>query len=478
MQKLQTILTANPKDETALTVRGSIYNKMKNYPAARDTYEKLLAVNPSSLAALNDLAELYSSQFGQPDKALEIARRAHDSAPNDSYVKDTLGWILYKRGDYAGALALLEESAGKLPSEPEAIYHLAMVHYTTGEEQKAKENFERALQMKKEFPSKPEATNCLAILAVDTRTDPTALKKLQDYLVQTPNDPVLLAKLGEVYEHGADYGNAAKTYESAIKANPKNAVVMLRLARIYAGPGKDLKRALELAKAAHQVLPNNAEISALLGQLSYRTGDHALALNLLQQNAPRLPRDPQAQYYLAHALLSSGRTNEAENAMRAALQANIPPPEKTDAERFLRFIPLFENPNAAAQVEIDTVLKTEPNYLPALWAGGLIREQRGIISEAQQLYERIPAHHPAFTPALKKLALLYSDQPAGLEKAYGYAVKARQALPEDSEISKVLGKLSWKRGEFARAAQLLREAVLKRANDAEAWYTWAWRITA
>ncbi len=349
-----------------------------------------------------------------------------------------------------------------------------MVHYKTGEEQKAKENFERALQLKKDFPSHSEATNCLAILAIDTRTDPTALKKLQDYLVQTPNDPVLLAKLGEIYESTADSANAAKTYESAIKANPKNAMVMLRLARIYASQGKDIKRALELARTAHQVLPNNAEVAALLGQLSYRSGDHALALNLLQQSAPRLPRDPQAQYYLAHAMLSFGRIKEAENAMRAALQPNIPFPEKADADRFLRLIPLSENPSAAVQataaVDIDSILKTNSNYLPALWAGGRIREQRGSITEAQQLYERIPAQYPAFAPALKRLAVLYSDQPAGLEKAYGYAVKARQALPEDPEVSKVLGKLSCRRGEFARAAQLLREAVLKLPNDAKAWY--------
>jgi hypothetical protein len=37
---------------------------------------------------------------------------------------DALGWILYNRGVYQRAVALLKESASKLPEAPEVQYHL------------------------------------------------------------------------------------------------------------------------------------------------------------------------------------------------------------------------------------------------------------------------------------------------------------------------------------------------------------------
>ena len=46
--------------------------------------------------------------------------------PDDPHISDTLGWILYKRGVYQQATALLRESAAKRPESPEIQYHLGM----------------------------------------------------------------------------------------------------------------------------------------------------------------------------------------------------------------------------------------------------------------------------------------------------------------------------------------------------------------
>src|SRR5207245_1142952 len=46
LEKLQGIVSKNPKDVTALMQIGMIQSEMKNYPAAAENYEKLLAVNP------------------------------------------------------------------------------------------------------------------------------------------------------------------------------------------------------------------------------------------------------------------------------------------------------------------------------------------------------------------------------------------------------------------------------------------------
>ena len=80
-------------------------------PRARDAYEKLLAINPNFVPALNNLAYLYTERLNEPNKAYDLARKAHDLTSGSAAAGDTFGWVLYKRGDYQQALPIIQESA-------------------------------------------------------------------------------------------------------------------------------------------------------------------------------------------------------------------------------------------------------------------------------------------------------------------------------------------------------------------------------
>ena len=130
---------------------GMTYNAEKDYDHARDAYEKLLAMTPNNVMAMNNLAYLYAQNLGQLDKGYQLARHARDLAPTDSSSADTLGWILYQQGQYSSALSLLRESAAKLDSEPEVQFHLGMTYYMMGDEANARTTFQRALQLNQRF---------------------------------------------------------------------------------------------------------------------------------------------------------------------------------------------------------------------------------------------------------------------------------------------------------------------------------------
>ena len=73
-----------------------LYQRMKDYPKERDAYEKLLAIDPNSVLALNNLAYLYTEQFKDLDKAFNLARKAHDlTDPQEAAGGDTLGLVLF-----------------------------------------------------------------------------------------------------------------------------------------------------------------------------------------------------------------------------------------------------------------------------------------------------------------------------------------------------------------------------------------------
>src|SRR5262249_58187781 len=102
---------------------GLVYQTKGDIPKAQEAYEKTLKLNPRFAPAANNLAVLYSEHGGDKEKALELAQRAKEAAPDDPHISDTLGWILYKRGVYQRAVTMLKESAAKLPDNLEGQYH-------------------------------------------------------------------------------------------------------------------------------------------------------------------------------------------------------------------------------------------------------------------------------------------------------------------------------------------------------------------
>src|SRR5690606_28950398 len=130
-----------------------------------------------------------------------MAERARQHSPMDPFAADTLGWILYKRGEYSRALGLLLESASRLQNEPEVQFHVGLTHYMLGSVENARASLEYAVKANKDFIGKDEARRRLAILNTDVKTaDATTLKNLEKSLESSPNDPVVLGLIAAIHE--------------------------------------------------------------------------------------------------------------------------------------------------------------------------------------------------------------------------------------------------------------------------------------
>src|SRR2546423_6968422 len=98
-------------------------------------------------------------------------------------------------------------------------------------------------------------------------------------------------------------------------------------------------------------------------------------------------------------------------------------------------------------------------------AKAAIRLQKGETAEASTIYSNVRQKWPDFTPAQKRLASMYVNEPANAGKAYELANKARRTLNDDPALAKTLGALCFQRKEYARAVQLLQESQAKKALD-------------
>lgn len=471
---LEAILEKNPKDVGAVTMTGFVYEKMLNYPKACGAYEKLLALNPDSVVALNNLAYLYAEQLNQVDKAYELAQKARQLQPADRAIADTLGWILYKRGDYQQALALMQESAGKLVDDPEVQFHLGMTYYMMGQGAAARAAFQQAALATVDFPDKAEVQRRLAQLEEPSgqAAGELPLSELEARLQQEPNDPLLLSRLAEAYERQGQAAKAAANYERALKLNPKLPGVVLKLAQLYAGPLKDQDKALDFAKKARELAPNDARVAGLLGRIAFQAGNFSWAYSLLQESARQQPNDAGTLYDLALVAYALGKAPEARKTMQRALDAAPTGAQSEEAKRFLAMTGLDElSPQGiAAEGEVQKILQTQPDYVPALMAQAAIHLQRSDAKAAVTIYLEVLQKYPDFAPAQKRLAAIYAERPEDVAKAYDLAMKARKTLADDPGLARTLAEISFTRKEFPYAIQLFEQSAAQQPLPAKDLY--------
>lgn len=472
LAKLQSGVSKNNNDWPALMMMASIQDRLKNYPEAAKAYERALASNATNLVIVNNLAYLYSEKLNQPEKAQQMIQKAQILAPENPSVADTAGWILSKRGEYARALVLLQESAEKLSADPEAQYHLAMTHYMLGEEVPAQQALERALLSKQDFPGRAESERRLAFLKLEA--DAVDLKTLQEWESRTAElpgnpsgDPVVLARLARRFEKNRAHDQARDVYEKWLKLNPRDATILMKLAQLNAAHLNNPKRALDLAKEARTLSPDDPEIGYFLGRLVFQDGDHPWAVNLLLQSAQQLANQPEVFYHLARAQFSVGQIAEAKTSLKSALStgellAYVPSARKMD-----ELLGLYADtaPLDRSALRVQEMLKAEPGDVAALAVAARLFDRQGNQAAAKQGYEKVLALYPSFSPAIQRLAVLYAESSVDEKGAYEMAAKARKAFPMDPEVAKALGIAEYKRGGFARATQLLQESAKTRKTD-------------
>ena len=470
---LEGLISKSPGNARALMLSALIYEKLNDFAKAREAYEKVLAVKPESPHALNNLAYLFAERLDQPDKAYDLAQKARSLQPADAGIADTLGWILYKKGDYQQARTLLQDSAKQLPNNPEIQFHLGMANYMMGDMDAARAAFGQAAKAANDFPGKEEVRRRLAVLeGAEGKAAEASSDDLEAILTQQPDDVVTRMLLGESYEKQGEFVKAAATYEQAVKLNPKLLSATAKLAQLNAGPLQASDKALEFARKARELAPNDPKVVGILGGAAYQTGNFTWAYNLLQESARQLPNDAEILHDFAWAAFSLGKVSEARQTMQRVLTAAPDSNESSDAKLFLAMTALDQEGSAlaSAESEVEQVLKTDPKYVPAHMAHAGILLQRGESKPAAAIYTEVLRRFPDFAPAQKRLASLYAEDPEKRDEAYDLAIKARRALPDDPELAQILAELSYKRKEYAYAVKLLRQSAEKRPLDAKYLY--------
>jgi len=100
---------------------------------------------PNSPIILNYLGYAYADKNINLDKAKDMISQAVMAAPNDPYIIDSMGWILYRMEFYEQAVTYLERAARLRPYHMVINDHLGDAYWKVGRKLEAKYMWQRAL---------------------------------------------------------------------------------------------------------------------------------------------------------------------------------------------------------------------------------------------------------------------------------------------------------------------------------------------
>ena len=140
---LEAALVRQPKQVDLLYESALLLEKLDRLDLMERRLRQLIVLNPNSPLAYNALGYSLADRNLRLNEARELIEKAYKLAPNDFYILDSMGWVLFRQGDLPGALDYLEKALAK-QDDPEIAAHIGEVMWAMGRRDEAKQVWQEA----------------------------------------------------------------------------------------------------------------------------------------------------------------------------------------------------------------------------------------------------------------------------------------------------------------------------------------------
>ncbi len=140
-------LSTNKEDkEAVLFLRGSMYERQKNFDAAEAEFRKVLSVNPDNAAALNYLGYMLADRNVRLQEAQDMIKRALAKEPNNGAYLDSMGWVYFRLNKLPEAEEELKQALAGMAHDPTVQDHLGDVYFHEGKTREAIAQWQSSLK--------------------------------------------------------------------------------------------------------------------------------------------------------------------------------------------------------------------------------------------------------------------------------------------------------------------------------------------
>jgi tetratricopeptide (TPR) repeat protein len=279
---------------------GMVYRDQENYPAAVETFRKILTVggDDNAKTGYQDIIDTYREAKQWP-QATAAAKEAVQKMPDDHDLRMVLDAQLADTGDPEKPLADVRSLLKGKPEDREVYVRLAIMYTRLKRYSDAEE----------------------------------ALNKAETLSTKSEDKEYVFFLRGDTYEHEKKYDLAEAEFKKVLAANPQSAVTLNYLGYMNADRGVQLDESLNYIKLAVSLDPTNGAYLDSLGWAYFKLGKYDLAEENLNKASLRMGSDPTVQDHLGDLFQKTGRLKlAAAHWERAVEEWNKTVPAEVDSD--------------------------------------------------------------------------------------------------------------------------------------------------
>lgn len=406
----------------------------RQFKKLTDEFERTNLGQPAAQARLKtSLASAYAAQ-GKPDLAQVALDAALAADPNYAPAKLEQVRTRMARGDFDGALGIVDVALATAPNSAEAWKLKGDVLYSKSQAADALVAYRKAVEIKPDYleghaalltalirqgpGSLGEATKQLEALkkvssgsfatayfdtyiAFQKKDFKTAKERSQQLMKLAPSLPIALELAGAVELQSNSLLQAESYLLKAVQAAPEAPLPRRLLVNTYLRSGQSAKAVAALLPALKDGKADS-NLNALAGEVYLQHGDTKKAEEFFSKAAQQDPKNTRARTSLALTRLSGGR----EDAGFAELQDIAASDSGVTADLALVNAHLNRGALDKALKAIDALEKKQPNNPgPPNLRGRTLLAKRDLAG-ARKSFERAVAISPTYFPAVDSLALM------------------------------------------------------------------------
>ncbi|MDX2267989.1 MAG: tetratricopeptide repeat protein [Bryobacter sp.] len=389
--------------------------------------EEILKENPKDTEATAMRASLLlqGGSQEQVNSAVSDLTSAVSRSPQNHVLRLNLAKAHLAKGDMDQARIQLQEALKIRPDYTMAKIALSQIFLQRGE-------FSRSLDYANQIlANDPNDIRGLLLRATSlygSRDLSGARKDLETILARYPNLGDALYMMARVQLDSKQQAEAQQTFERMMQANPSDPRGLMGRVEtlLQAGKGDDALRVIELALNSS---PDRRDLRNAYANTAVRVGQYGKAIQEFQKLLASSPKDPSLVLRLAETYKRNG---DDANAIKYFKQGS--------------------------------------ELLPGDPVGPLnhamILDRQGKAAESRPIYEQVLKIDPGNVLALNNVAYILAETGQDLDLALTYAERAKQKVPQNTDISDTLGLIYIKKNLSDQAINIFLDLIKKDPNRA------------